>query len=91
LPVDFAAMNADWRGQVRRIYDFLGMELTGSVEARMTRIARSSDHVGHRYSAEQFGLSNPDIAEPSKFGRPEGREARPPMERKGYKQTYVDV
>ena len=58
LPVDYAAMNADWREQVRRIYDFLGMELTDSVEARMARVARSSDHVGHRYSAKQFGLSS---------------------------------
>jgi hypothetical protein len=91
LPVDYAAMNADWRGQVRRIYDVLGMELTDSVEARMARIAGSSDHVGHRYSAKRFGLSSSDIAEPSEFGRPEGREARSRMERKGYKGTYVDV
>ena len=58
LPVDYSKMNADWRGQVRRIYDFLGMTLPDAVEARMARIASSSDHAGHRYSAEHFGLSS---------------------------------
>ena len=58
LPVDYEAMNADWRGQVRRIYEFLDMGLSDAVEARMARIACSSDHAGHRYSAEQFGLSS---------------------------------
>ncbi len=89
LPIDYAAMNADWRGQVRRIYGVLGMELTDSVEARMARIASSSDHFGHRYSAQRFGLSSSDIAERSEFGRPEGREARSRREREAYKQTNV--
>ncbi len=39
LPVDYAAMNADWRGQVRRIYDVLGMALpdTGRCEWRASQ------------------------------------------------------
>lgn len=61
LDVDFAAMNADWRGEMRRIYRFLGRELTAQVEQRMARYlseAEASGFRGHSYRADDFGLDS---------------------------------
>ncbi|HVQ10247.1 MAG TPA: sulfotransferase [Allosphingosinicella sp.] len=56
--IDFEAMNRDWRGEIDRLYDFLGLPLTPAVVARMTRyVARAKSHLGHRYSLAEFGLS----------------------------------
>lgn len=57
--VDFAAVGDDWRGQMRRIYGFLELELTPAVERRMAdylRRAEASGYRGHRYRAGDFGL-----------------------------------
>jgi hypothetical protein len=60
IDVDFAAMNADWRGEMRRIYRFLGLELLPQVEAAMHAYLQRSEASGfrrHTYRARDFGLS----------------------------------
>jgi hypothetical protein len=58
IQIDFEAVNRDWRGEIGRLYDFLGLPLTPAVLTRMTRyIASARAHLGHRYSPEEFGLS----------------------------------
>jgi hypothetical protein len=58
IDVDFEAMNRDWRGEIGRLYDFLGLPLTPAVLVRMTRyVASAKGHLGHRYSLAEFGLS----------------------------------
>jgi hypothetical protein len=53
-------LNRDPLGMLAKIYDFLGLELTGamcdSVTAWLTK-HRSGAHGEHRYTAEQFGLT----------------------------------
>lgn len=59
IDVTFAAMNGDWRAEMRRIYDFLDIDLTSEVERRMAsylRRAEASGFRGHRYRAGDFGL-----------------------------------
>ncbi len=67
LDLRYESMDEDWRAEIRRVYEFLGIELTAKAEARMAAyLARSRHHHGHRYSLEQFGLSadqlQPDAA-----------------------------
>lgn len=60
---EFAAMNRDWRGEMRRIYAFLDIELTPEVENRMQRYLATAEKSGfrrHTYRAGDFGLS-PEI------------------------------
>ena len=62
LDLGYEAMNRDWRGEVRRLYDFLGLDLTPAVERRMEAyLARAKSHRGHLYSLEEFGLSRADL------------------------------
>ena len=56
MTVAFDRLKADWAAQVRRIYDFLGLAPHTATLARMERVASTSAHRGHRYSAAQFGL-----------------------------------
>lgn len=59
LDVAFAAMNRDWRAEMRGIYGFLGLELPAAVERRMDRYLRDAEKSGfrgHRYRARDFGL-----------------------------------
>ena len=56
LPVSFAAMNQDWQAELGRIFRFLGLDLPHSVTRSMAKVARDKAHLGHRYSADQFGL-----------------------------------
>jgi Sulfotransferase family len=57
VDIEFEAMNRNWRGEVERLYDFLGLPLTPAVLTRMTRYAAGAKgHLGHRYSLAQFGL-----------------------------------
>jgi hypothetical protein len=56
-------------GTLQRIYDFLGYELRPSARERMERwhsANRSGAHGAHRYTAEQFGLSEAQMR--SDFG-----------------------
>ncbi len=60
--VDYEAMNSDWRGEMKRVYGHLGLDLTPTVERKMSSFIRSArSHQGHRYSLAQFGLSEDDI------------------------------
>lgn len=55
--VDFAALEADWRGEVARIYGALGLDLTpgalAAMAAEQARAARSP-HRSHRAALEAF-------------------------------------
>jgi hypothetical protein len=63
LDVAYAAMNGDWSSEIARIYEFLGLDLTPGVLARMRAyLAGARGHEGHRYSLGQFGLSVDDLA-----------------------------
>jgi len=55
---------ADHLGTVRRIYDFLGLELQPPVAQAIVdwqEANRSGAHGTHRYTAEQFGLSTAEL------------------------------
>ena len=56
IAVEYCAMNDDWLAEMRRIYQFLGFDLSRSVAERMSREAASLAHKGHQYSGRQFGL-----------------------------------
>lgn len=60
IDIGFAAMNADWRHEMRRVYAFLDLDLPPSVEACMARYLRQAETSGyrdHRYRPEDFGLN----------------------------------
>ena len=60
--VSYEAMNLDWRREMGRIYDFLGLDLPPALVGRMAHwLDSAKDHVGHRYSLGQFGLSEADF------------------------------
>jgi hypothetical protein len=62
LDVDFAAVDRGWRGEVTRIYDFLGLPLTPAVEKRMAAyLGGSRSHHHHRYELADFGLGEGDV------------------------------
>ena len=64
LDVHHHALIADPLGTMRRIYEFLGLELRPSVEQAILdwqQTNRSGAHGTHRYTAEQFGLSTPQL------------------------------
>ncbi len=61
---------ADPMGVVRGVYDFLGYELTPTVErtiADWTRANRSGAQGTHRYTAEQFGLTDAQLRDDYRF------------------------
>jgi len=61
---------ADPMGVVRNVYDFLGYELTPSVEqtiADWTAVNRSGAKGTHHYTAEQFGLSDAQLRDDYRF------------------------
>lgn len=65
LDVHFEDMNRDWRAQMRRVYDFAGMEFTAETEQAMAgwldESAREALHGGHRYALEDFGTSAAEV------------------------------
>jgi len=64
LDIHHHELNADPMGTMRRIYDWLGLELTGAVQATMQRwqqTNRSGAHGAHHYTPEQFGLSRAQL------------------------------
>ena len=62
--MDFGAMNADWRGEVARVYDFLGMPLTDEIVARMAAyLDGARRHRAHSYDAADYAITDADIAE----------------------------
>ena len=61
---------ADPMGVVRRVYDFLGYELTPTVEQTIsdwTVANRSGAQGAHRYTAEQFGLTDAQLRDDYRF------------------------
>lgn len=65
------AMDESWEGEIARIYDFLGLELTAAVRRRMTAyVAKAKGHRGHSYRLEQFGLSREALARTSAWLTP---------------------
>ncbi|MEE3328091.1 MAG: sulfotransferase [Myxococcota bacterium] len=64
--VDYESLVADPLEQVRRIYGHFGISLSQAAEQGMQawHAARPQKHHGdHRYSAQEFGLSDPEIRE----------------------------
>ncbi len=69
LHVSFEAMNHDWRQEIARIYTFLGLDSPAQTQAAMAAyIKGATQHLGHRYSLEQFGL-------PAQIGPPGATES----------------
>jgi hypothetical protein len=65
LDISYAAMNADWAGQITRVYAFLGLDLPADTKARMAAyVARAHGHARGRprYSLADFGLTRRDVA-----------------------------
>ncbi|OWV31773.1 hypothetical protein B5C34_14775 [Pacificimonas flava] len=66
IDVSFADMNADPIEVMRRVYGFLGLGWSEEVERRqqswLARSRRRGDHGRHRYSLQEFGLTERDIA-----------------------------
>ncbi|WP_114951305.1 sulfotransferase family protein [Sphingosinicella terrae] len=76
IRVSYEAMNRDWRGETARIYQFLGMELTPDLLARMhAYLAGAKAHLGHRYSLDDFGLGAADLAAGAMPRRDDARQA----------------
>ncbi|HEY3669886.1 MAG TPA: sulfotransferase [Acidimicrobiia bacterium] len=70
LDVHHREFVADPMGTVQRVYDFLGYELVPSVEqtiADWTAVNRSGAQGTHRYTAEQFGLTDAKLRDDYRF------------------------
>jgi hypothetical protein len=62
LDIAYLAVDRDWRGEIARIYDFLGVELTSSAVRRMACfLGGSKAHRGHLYRLEDFGLDEREV------------------------------
>jgi hypothetical protein len=65
IDVYYDEMNRDWRGVMRRIYDFAGMEFGAKTENAMAAwladSAREGLHGGHRYALEDFGTTAEEV------------------------------
>ncbi|MBB5710454.1 hypothetical protein FHT02_001685 [Sphingomonas xinjiangensis] len=99
VDVAFDAMNADWRGEMHRVYHALGMVLTPDVERRMARYAARRGHrklARHRYALADFGLDEAQVDAAmraggterlrlvaSDAGTPQGRSPEPAHARTG--------
>lgn len=62
--VGFAAMNADWRGEIERVYDALGIPLTPHTLARMARFMAATPRrrlARHAYALADFGLNEGEV------------------------------
>jgi hypothetical protein len=69
IDVPYDAFMADSIGQMRRIYDFLGTELTADVEQRMRAFLADNavdKHGRHRYTFEETGLDEGTLRERAK-------------------------
>lgn len=62
LRLDYRATDRDWRGEMARAYDFLGLPFAPAAEAAMARYqARATGHRSHRYRLEEFGLTAGEV------------------------------
>lgn len=73
IDIYYEDMNRDWRAEMRRIYDFAGMEFTPATETAMSdwldESAREGRHGGHRYALEDYGTSAEEVDARMKFYR----------------------
>jgi hypothetical protein len=73
LDVHYADMNRDWRAQMRRVYDFAGLEFSADTENAMAAWLAESEreglHGGHRYALEDFGTTTDEVDARMKFYR----------------------
>lgn len=71
--VYYEDMNRDWRSVMKSIYSFAEMEFTPEIEEAMATWLNASEgenrHGGHRYSAQDFGVSNADVDKQMMFYR----------------------
>jgi hypothetical protein len=68
----YADITADWQQAVRGIYNFLGIELTGSALTGMKAWLESNNqhkHGAHKYSLEDFGISEEKVEQRLSFYR----------------------
>lgn len=73
LDVQYADMNSDWRAQMSRVYDFIGLEFSAKIENGMAAWLADSEreglHAGHRYSLDDFGTTPGEVDERMLFYR----------------------
>lgn len=73
LDVHYADMNRDWRTEMRRIYEFAGIEFSADAESAMAGWLAESEqeglHSGHRYALEDFGTTAEEVDARMKFYR----------------------
>ena len=63
IDVHFEDVDRDWRGAMRRIYDFLDLDIAQAMpamEAYCSKVA-ADNRAPHRYSLAQFGLAPEDV------------------------------
>ncbi len=65
IDVHYADMERDWRGTMARVYSFLGLEMDSAVPGmeRYIRRSRALKRHPHRYSLEEFDLSEGEVLE----------------------------
>lgn len=64
IDMTFGAVNCDWRSEIRRLYEFLDVELLPEIEKSMERYLDAAEKSGfrqHRYQASDFGLPAADV------------------------------
>lgn len=64
IDVYYANINADWRAELGRVYDWLGMPLTEEAEQSMREwVATNAQHKhgAHKYSLADFGLDKQTV------------------------------
>jgi hypothetical protein len=60
--ISYDEVSADWRSAIRRLYEFLGWELSAPVLARMSNyLSAAKSHKGHRYELHDFGLTERSV------------------------------
>jgi hypothetical protein len=73
LDIYYDDMNRDWRAAMGRVYAFAGMELTPQAEQAMADWLAHSEsenhHGGHRYSLDDFGLTQQEVDARMMFAR----------------------
>lgn len=65
IDVHYDEMDRDWEPVMRRVYDFLGLEMESALPGMQDYIARSRalKRKPHRYSLAEFGLSEGEVLE----------------------------
>lgn len=62
LDIAFDRVGEDWRGEIGRVYDFIGRAPDPDVvDAMADYLSRSTRHRAHRYALEDFGLDEAQV------------------------------